>query len=264
MSVRLRYVDTRLGQLHLAECGTGEPVLFLHQTPRSWREYAEVLPLAGRSVRALAMDTVGFGRSARVEGPWSIEGFADAVLALLDALELPRVALVGHHTGGVVAVEVAARAPERVSALVLSAVPHVDAARREVVRGRPPIDHVVPAPDGSHLGALWSRRRPFYAAGEEHLLARYVADALEVLDRVEEGHVRVNEYRMEDRLPLVRARSLVVCGADDEYSLPDVPALTAALGCRARVIEGAGVPLPEQQPAVFAREVVGFVTGCAR
>lgn len=261
MTVRLSYVDTPLGQLHLAECGAGAPVLFLHQTPRSWREYAEVLPVAGRSVRAMAMDTLGFGRSARIEAPWSIELFADGVLAMLDALELPRVALVGHHTGAVVAVEVAARRPDRVSALVLSGMPYVDEARRRSVRERPPIDHVRMDPSGSHLGALWDRRRDFYAPGQERFLGRYVADALEVLDRVEEGHVRVNEYRMEDRLSLVRARTLVVCGADDSYSLPDVPALIERLGCDARVIDDAGVPLPEQQPERFACEVVDFVTG---
>jgi pimeloyl-ACP methyl ester carboxylesterase len=138
--------------------------------------------------------------------------------------------------------------------------PYVDEARRRAVRERPPIDHVEVDPSGSHLGALWDRRRAFYAPGEERFLARYVADALEVLDRVEEGHVRVNEYRMEDRLPLVRARALVLCGAQDSHSLPDVPALTARLGCTARVIEGAGVPLPEQRPEVFARAVVDFVT----
>lgn len=259
MTPRRRYVDTRLGQLHMAECGHGAPVLFLHQTPRSWHEYAGVLPIVGQRARAMAMDTVGFGQSAKVDSPWSIELFADGVEALLDALELPSVTLVGNHTGAVVAVEVAARSPERVSGLVLCGMPYVDEARRRRVRARPPIDHVDPRPDGGHLTELWSRRRDFYAPGEERFLSRFVADALEVIDRVEEGHVRVNEYRMELRLPLVRARTLVVCGAEDRYSLPDVPTLTRLLNCPGVVIEGGGVALPEQRPEAFAREVLAFV-----
>ncbi|WP_327107319.1 alpha/beta fold hydrolase [Nonomuraea glycinis] len=257
--IRRSYVDTRFGQLHLAECGTGRPVLFLHQTPRSWREYAAVLPIAGREVRAIAMDTLGFGQSARVTRPWSIELFADGVEALLDALGLAEVSLVGHHTGAVVAVEVAARSPERVRALVLSGMPYVDEARRRRVRAGSPIDHVLPRPDGGHLTELWGRRRDFYRQGEEPLLTRFVADALEVVDRVEEGHVRVNEYRMEERLPLVRSPALVVCGALDGHSLPDVPALTERLGCRSLVVAEAGVPLPEQRPEEFARAVLDFV-----
>ncbi|MFF0717218.1 alpha/beta fold hydrolase [Micromonospora sp. NPDC003816] len=264
MSARRRYVDTALGQVHLVECGAGPPVLFLHQTPRSWHEYAGVLPLVGQRTRAMAMDTIGFGQSARVTDPWSIGLFADGVEALLDALDLPSVALVGNHTGAVVAVEVAARAAERVSALVLCGMPYVDEARRRRVQAQPPIDHVEPRADGTHLTELWSRRRGFYSPGEERFLTRFVADALEVADRVEEGHVRVNEYRMEDRLPLVRARTLVLCGADDHYSLPDVPILSRLLACRSVVLADGGVALPEQRPEAFAREVLAFLDGAER
>ncbi|MEV1179137.1 alpha/beta fold hydrolase, partial [Nonomuraea sp. NPDC049784] len=140
-SVRRRYVDTRFGQMHLAECGSGPPVLFLHQTPRSWTEYIRVLPIAGGHVHAMALDTLGFGQSAGT-GEFSIERFADGVEAVLDALGLSQVALVGHHTGAVIALEVAARDSSRLSALVLSAMPHVTPGRRERMRERPPLDHV--------------------------------------------------------------------------------------------------------------------------
>ncbi|MEV8062544.1 hypothetical protein AB0P37_40570 [Streptomyces antimycoticus] len=55
------YTSSRFGQLHYVECGEGEPVLLLHQTPRSWTEYRDVLPLVGATHRAIAMDTVGYG-----------------------------------------------------------------------------------------------------------------------------------------------------------------------------------------------------------
>ncbi|WP_445181884.1 alpha/beta fold hydrolase [Pseudonocardia sp. Cha107L01] len=121
MAVRRRFVDTRYGQVHLAEHGSGDPVLLLHQTPRSWDEYRDVLPLLGAHRRAIALDTLGFGDSARPDEPWTVELFAAGVLAAADALGLTGFDLVGHHTGGVIAVEVAAAAPERVGRLVLSA-----------------------------------------------------------------------------------------------------------------------------------------------
>ena len=164
-------------------------MLLLHQTPRSVDEYRDVVPLLGRSFRAIAMDTLGFGASARPQQAWTIELFASGVLSLMDALGLERAALVGHHTGGVIAMEVAVAAPERVSALVLSGTPYVDAERRRLVSGsRPPIDQVAPSADGSHLTTLWQRRMGFYPPHSGDLLTRYVADALKVLDRVEEGH----------------------------------------------------------------------------
>ena len=46
-SVERRFVTTPLGRIHVAMAGSGFPVLLLHQTPRSWDEYRDVLPLLG-------------------------------------------------------------------------------------------------------------------------------------------------------------------------------------------------------------------------
>src|SRR5882757_9276115 len=119
-SVERRFVTTEHGRIHTAIAGAGFPVLLLHQTPRSWDEYRDVLPLLGRDFRAIAMDTPGFGDSDAPEGDPSIEVWATAAFALLDALGEKEFAVVGHHTGAVIALEMAATAPDRVSALVLS------------------------------------------------------------------------------------------------------------------------------------------------
>src|SRR2546422_309614 len=124
------FVATRFGRIHAVIAGTGFPILLLHQTPRSSDEYRDVLPLLGRDFRAIAMDTLGFGDSDPLDGETSIETWATAAFALLDALGERNVAVVGHHTGAVIAAEMAASAPDRVRALVLSACPFVDAARR--------------------------------------------------------------------------------------------------------------------------------------
>jgi pimeloyl-ACP methyl ester carboxylesterase len=206
------------------------------------------------------VDTVGFGASARVPQPFSIELFADGVGDLLEALDLEDVLVVGHHTGGVVAMEVAARRDPRVSGVVLSGVPYVDAARRLRVASAPPIDHVDPSADGSHVPLLWSRRRPFYPDDRPDLLDRLTRDALGVLDRVEEGHRAVNRYRMEDRIGLVAVPALVVCGAEDAYSLPDVPRLVAGLAgaptVRTTTLPGTGVAAVDHRPDLFARAVL--------
>jgi len=68
--------------------------------------------------RVLAVDQPGHGRS---EGPplASVEALADWVLALLDAAGVPGATLVGHSMGSLIALEAAARAPERVAGLVM-------------------------------------------------------------------------------------------------------------------------------------------------
>ena len=259
--MRKRYVDTRFGQVHVVEEGDGRPILLLHQTPRSWDEYRDVLPLIGHEAHAIAMDTVGYGASARLDVPQTVELFADAVEDVVDTLRLDPPVLVGHHTGGVIALEVAARRGAGVAGLVLSGTPYVDAERRELVtKERPPIDLVEVREDGSHLMELWNRRRAFYPEGRVDLLSRLVADAADVIEHAEDGHLAVNAYRMEDRIGLVKAPTLVVCGELDDFSMPDVPRLVSAIGgARAELLPGTGVPAVDHHPNEFAATVLAFV-----
>jgi pimeloyl-ACP methyl ester carboxylesterase len=66
----------------------------------------------------LALDQPGHGRSPGVPLP-SVEALADWTLALLDAAGVKQAALVGHSMGSLVALEAAARAPKRITRLVL-------------------------------------------------------------------------------------------------------------------------------------------------
>ncbi len=74
--------------------------------------------LAHHGWNVLAIDLPGHGRSGG-DAPASVEQAADAVAALLDALELKQAALIGHSWGSLIALEAAARLRERVSHLVL-------------------------------------------------------------------------------------------------------------------------------------------------
>jgi len=118
------YAETAYGQPHYAETGTGPVLLLLHQTPRSHDEFREVQPLLATGRRVIAMDMLGFGMSAPLAPPQTIEPIADGAFALLDALGVAEAAVLGHHTGGVVAIEMTARRPERIRALI----PGVDPA----------------------------------------------------------------------------------------------------------------------------------------
>lgn len=74
--------------------------------------------LAHHGWNVLAIDLPGQGKSGG-EPPASVEDAAQSILDLLDAAGVPKAALVGHSFGSLIALETAARAPERVSHLVL-------------------------------------------------------------------------------------------------------------------------------------------------
>jgi len=260
MLVRRGYVDTPKGQIHFRVCGTGRPVLLLHQTPRSSDEYSDVLPLLGRWFQAIAMDTVGFGDSYRFEGEMTIERLAEGVLDLLDAMNIGCVSLVGHHTGAVIAVEVAATHPERVEKLVLSGCPYIDEIEREKRKNKKVIDSYVSKEDGSHLLELWEGRRPFYPRGRPDILDRFIVDALRAGKNAAEGHIAVSKYRMEDKLWRIICPTLLVAGTADPFAYPHLEKLHKIIrNSRVVAVDGGTVAMPEQMPDIFAEIVANFL-----
>jgi pimeloyl-ACP methyl ester carboxylesterase len=263
-NVTRRFVQTTAGTIHCAIAGegNGQDVLLLHQTPRSWTEYRDVLPLLGRRRRAIAMDTIGFGdSSAPPPGGDSIEQWATVALDLLDALEVERVHLVGHHTGAVIATEIAVRAPERTRSAVLSSAPFDDAQTRAAhLEAGAIVDNVTPKPDGSHAAELWRIRAPFYPPDRIDLLDAFLIDALKAGPRAAEGHQVVARYDMQAAVKHLRCPVLLVGATHDPHAYPALEPMRAALpDAQVEVIEGGMVPLPDQLPDEFAAAVERFL-----
>lgn len=100
----------------------GRPsLLFLHgsgQSHLSWTQQSRAFAYDGYNV--LAPDFPGHGKSAGAPLS-SISEMADWACALLDAAGVAMATLVGHSQGCLVALELAARRPERVAAAVFAA-----------------------------------------------------------------------------------------------------------------------------------------------
>ena len=100
--------------------GRAGAILFVHGLGANLTHFEYIAPPLERDgFRVCGLDLPGFGVSGKPHREYTIEYLAGAVLALLDHLGLPRAVLCGHSLGGLVCADVALRAPERVSKLVL-------------------------------------------------------------------------------------------------------------------------------------------------
>lgn len=99
--------------------GEGPPLILLHGGAGNGDHWSGQLAALAAKFQVFVVDLRGHGRSTRDSKPISYELMADDLLALMDELELARAALVGWSDGGVVALDVAIRHPERVSQLVV-------------------------------------------------------------------------------------------------------------------------------------------------
>jgi len=102
-------------RFHVAEAGEGDDVvLCLHGWPQHWYEWRFLMPaLAEAGHRVLALDQRGFGWSEAPRDGYEKENLVDDVLAVMDALGLERVKLVGHDWGGWIGFLLCLRAPQR-------------------------------------------------------------------------------------------------------------------------------------------------------
>lgn len=114
-------------QVHCLTEGIGKPVLFfLHGSFLSVRSWRFVFERLSERYTVIAIDRPAFGRTDRpipVVGefnPYSPEGQADLVVAILEKLGHRQAVLVGNSTGGTIALLTALRYPDKISGLVLA------------------------------------------------------------------------------------------------------------------------------------------------
>ena len=106
--------------LWVEQDGEGDDVLFiagLADEGACWVD--QVAGLKGR-YRVTTFDNRGVGRSSTPDGPFTITDFARDTAALLGALEIERVHVVGSSMGGAIAQELALARPDLVRSLVLN------------------------------------------------------------------------------------------------------------------------------------------------
>ena len=102
---------------HVAQTGHGAPLLFLHGWPEFWLTWEPVVTRLEGRFRSIAPDLRGFGDSDKPQGPFGATDHSADMLALLDALKIDRVGVIGHDVGGAAMLPLARQAPERIAGL---------------------------------------------------------------------------------------------------------------------------------------------------
>ena len=108
------------GQLCVDDRGAGgTPVLFVHGNGGSSALWGAQLDHLERSRRALAVDLHGFGRSGSAVDAYGVESFAADLEAVVAAMEIDRLVLVGHSLGGAVVARLAVTRRELAAGVLL-------------------------------------------------------------------------------------------------------------------------------------------------
>ena len=221
--------------------------------------YDPVVPLLTPDFRVIRMDTRGHGASDAPAGDYSLDLLADDVLAVMDAAGAGKASVCGTSLGGMIAMSLALKAPERVEALILAC--------------------TSPAMDPS----VWDQRLALIRAQGmgaivEAVMGRFFSDAFraqhpEVVETVRAGMLAqsvegyagcgaaIRDMALLNQLPAIAAPSLVVTGAKDlatPYAGHGEKIVAAVPGARHIEIGGAHLPSLEA-PTALAGAVRDFV-----
>jgi 2-hydroxy-6-oxonona-2,4-dienedioate hydrolase len=130
-------ISTRHGDMEYADIGTGPAVLMIHGTGGGFDQgLLFARPLVAAGYRVIAPSRFGYLRSSFPDEPSSANQ-ADALVDLLDQLDIDRIAISGGSAGALSAIEFAIRHPDRTAAL-LPIVPATYVPGRQLSQTQPP------------------------------------------------------------------------------------------------------------------------------
>jgi pimeloyl-ACP methyl ester carboxylesterase len=102
-------------KIHYAIYGQGSPVIFLHGGLANTDYWGNQVSAVAAHHTVILMDSRGHGRSTRDARPYGYDLMADDVVALMDALKIPKADIVGWSDGAILGIDLALRHKERVS-----------------------------------------------------------------------------------------------------------------------------------------------------
>ncbi len=279
---------------HEAGPADGPPVLLMHGFPYDIQAYAEAAPmLASAGCRVVVPMLRGFGATRFGDAGTPRSGEQAALgfdlLALMDALAIPRAVLAGYDWGGRAACVVAALWPQRCAGLVSLNSYNIQHIARAMQPAPPDAEHRLwyqyyfhsergraglAADRRALCKLLWQQWSPSWAFDDATF--ERTAPSFDNPDFVE---VVIHSYRhrfglvagdpaladIERRLalqPPIGVAAITFDGADDGVRPPAQASRYAACftGRRShRIVSGAGHNLPQEMPRLFADAVLELV-----
>ena len=290
--------NVKAGALSVAlyQCGPadGPPVFLMHGFPYDIHAYAEVAPrLADAGCRVYVPYLRGFGPTRFLSETTPRSGEQAALgadlLALMDALSIPRAVLAGYDWGGRAACVIAALWPERCAGLVSLNSYNIHDVARAMEPDTPANEQSLWYQYYFHnergragltrhrrdlIRLLWQSWSPTWAFDEATFLRS--APAFDNPDFVD---VVIHSYRCRyglepgdptyaqieerlTRLPPINVPSITFDGEDDGVRPPATAAASAHrfTGPRShRIVPGAGHNLPQEKPEMFAAAVLELI-----
>jgi len=109
-----KYYSIRGIKLYTEQYGKGKPLVLIHGNGGNISSMASIIPYFSKNFHVIAMDSRAHGKSIDKNDSLSFEMMADDVSSLLDKMKIPSAYVIGWSDGGIVAIVMAMRHPQKI------------------------------------------------------------------------------------------------------------------------------------------------------
>jgi len=109
-----KYYDVRGIKMYAEIYGTGKPLLLIHGNGGSINAFSQTIPYFSKKYQVIAVDSRAHGKTVDAKDSLSFEMMADDFAALLDKMHIDSAYVIGWSDGGINALVLAMRHPEKV------------------------------------------------------------------------------------------------------------------------------------------------------
>ena len=115
-----KFVVVQGYNIHYVEAGEGQPILLIPGAFSTYRHWNRVIPYLSKHYKLLCMDYLGVGDSDKPRSGFSytIEEQTDLIVEMIETLQISKVHIFGVSYGGAIALNLAARYPEKVDKII--------------------------------------------------------------------------------------------------------------------------------------------------
>ena len=109
-----KYYDVRGIKMYAEVYGTGKPLLLIHGNGGSIGAFSQTIPYFSKKYQVIAVDSRAHGKTVDAKDSLSFEMMADDFAALLDKMHIDSAYVIGWSDGGINALLLAIRHPDKV------------------------------------------------------------------------------------------------------------------------------------------------------
>jgi len=241
--------------------GHGDPLVMIMGFSANRSAWSPQISFFKKYYKVVTFDNRGVGKSDKPEGPYSTRMMAEDTVKLMDHLEIKKAHILGASMGGMIAQELAINYPERVSKLVLACT----FARKDDISGdtaeQAELLHLSPQKMAAGMVKLAANKpiNQFVFSNLAMIQASFMGVSAKA--GLKGQREACNSHNTLDRLPLIKAPTLVIVGTKDRIIKPISSEVIARNipGATLTKIEGGSHMFTMEMKTSFNQKVLDFL-----